>query len=253
MSAEVHTVRPPGAPDTGGWLFRPYPKMPEQWRSPEAQDQLLHEWLISMQSIPLFAKNHGLTVDQLFDWLHSEIITDRRKRLECMAAQRAESLARLNLPDAIGTLAATMRDPNALPKERRLAASAIVRYVTKADKELERATSPTALRQTLADEDDARASTNPERKRAGRDRTPEPTLTDSRATAQPALTSANDHPPPLRAKPAGRLDSPSQSPTLASSAAAPRAPRTLPASKPVLARIGIRRNRAGSSRPPRQP
>lgn len=158
MVAEVHDVRPPGAPNTGSWLFRPMPRMPEQWRSPEAQDQLLHEWLITPQSIPAFAKARGLTVDQLFDWLHSEEITDRRKRLEYMAQLRAESLARLNLPDAIGTLAATMRDENAYPKERRMAASAIVRAVAKADKEPDlsaRAKGLTVPRQTLAAEVDA--------------------------------------------------------------------------------------------------
>jgi hypothetical protein len=244
MVSEVHTVRPPGAPNTGGWLFRPMPKMPEQWKSPEAQDQLLHEWLISMQSIPLFAKNRGLTVDQLFDWLHSEEITDRRKRLEYMAQQRAESLARLNLPDAIGTLAATMRDTNAYPKERRLAASAIVRAVAKADKE--RARDLTALSQTLADEDQptdlALVSACPERKRAG------PSalglagveIDIDRSPSDPRRQGVSPAPAPV---PSSASTSGSFSPRARSS------PRSA-APKPILTKIGIRR--AGTSRPPRR-
>ena len=238
-------------------FFRPFPKLPERWRSPEAQDRLLHEWLISRQSIPDFATSRELTVDQVFDWLHSEQIVDRRKRMEHMAAQRAESLARLNLPDAVGTLAATMRDENALPKERRLAASAIVRAVAQADKQADKQAALVSHREA-----------HPKRERAGR---PHPSNTSTSfnpriagpaAPRQPGV--ASDPPPGPAERPdqsASRSTTPN-SPHLAaiapahpaSSRAAPRTTRSQRPPKPILARIGpSARKRAGSPRPPRRP
>ncbi len=135
MSQPAHTVRPPGSPPTGqtSWFFRPFPSLPERWRSPLAQDQLLSEYLTHHTNFAHFASTRGITVDQLFDWLHSEEVVDRKKRMEHMADDRAALIARLARPAAIDTLARTMLDPSALPKERRLAASALLRVTVRRD------------------------------------------------------------------------------------------------------------------------
>src|SRR5262249_58968894 len=70
------------APSRLPFFLRPFPELPEKWPSPLAQDRLLAEYLDHRGSFFAFAADRGMTVDQLYDWLHSETITDRLKHLD---------------------------------------------------------------------------------------------------------------------------------------------------------------------------
>jgi hypothetical protein len=117
------------------WYFREAPELPEKWRSPLAQDKLLDEYLVHYGSIAAFANARGLTVDQMYDWLHSEPVVERRRRLEEMANDRADLVAKLNRPAALERLAEIANNIHDIhPRERRLAASAIIRHTQAADR-----------------------------------------------------------------------------------------------------------------------
>jgi len=131
-------------PDTRGISPRPYsftrpfPALPEQWQSPQAQAKLLNEYLTHDGHFATFAAQRNLSVDQLYDWLHSEAITAQRKRLSDMAQERADLLATLARPAAIEALLNLLTKGCINDNQRRLAASALLRAAASADRRQER-------------------------------------------------------------------------------------------------------------------
>ena len=85
MSAAKSTVS--AAAPARHWYFRDAPELPEKWRSPLAQDQLLYEYLVHYGHIAHFAISRGLTIDDFYNWLHSEPVVERRRRLALAGAR----------------------------------------------------------------------------------------------------------------------------------------------------------------------
>ena len=108
-------------------FFRPFPELPPEWQSPKAQDTLLREYINHRGNFADFALDRGLSIDQLYDWLHSEQVIEKCKRLEAMANRQSALLATLIRPDALKALADVIISPDSTPAQRRLAASAVLR------------------------------------------------------------------------------------------------------------------------------
>ena len=115
-------------------FFRPFPELPPEWQSPKAQDTLLREYINHRGNFADFALDRGLSIDQLYDWLHSEQVIEKCKRLEAMANRQSALLATLIRPDALKALADVIISPDSTPSQRRLAASAVLRACDKLPK-----------------------------------------------------------------------------------------------------------------------
>ena len=115
-------------------FFRPFPELPPEWQSPKAQDTLLREYINHRGNFADFALDRGLSIDQLYDWLHSEQVIEKCKRLEAMANRQSALLATLIRPDALKALADVIISPDSTPSQRRLAASAVLRACDKLNK-----------------------------------------------------------------------------------------------------------------------
>ena len=115
-------------------FFRPFPELPPEWQSPKAQDTLLREYINHRGNFADFALDRGLSIDQLYDWLHSEQVIEKCKRLEAMANRQSALLATLIRPDALKALADVIISPDSTPSQRRLAASAVLRACDKLHK-----------------------------------------------------------------------------------------------------------------------
>ncbi len=211
---------------------RPFPALPEQWRSEAAQAKPLNEYLTHDGFFGTFATQRGLTVDQLYDGPPSEEITARRKRLEEMAVERADLLAILARPAAIQSLLSLLQKGMMSDNQLRLAAGALLRAA-------DRAAGPTAPRRASAPPTPRPADPPTSSPCATASCTAPRCATSPRATGQPALglAGADAHPDPR----------PPQQPT-ARASRTPRAPSTMPnaragsplpaASSRILARIG---------------
>ena len=115
-------------------FFRPFPELPPEWQSPKAQDTLLREYINHRGNFADFALDRGISIDQLYDWLHSEQVIEKCKRLEAMANRQSALLATLIRPDALKALADVIISPDSTPSQRRLAASAVLRACDKLNK-----------------------------------------------------------------------------------------------------------------------
>ena len=115
-------------------FFRPFPELPPEWQSPKAQDTLLREYVNHRGNFADFALDRGISIDQLYDWLHSEQVIEKCKRLESMANRQSALLATLIRPDALKALADVIISPDSTPAQRRLAASAVLRACDKLTK-----------------------------------------------------------------------------------------------------------------------
>ena len=115
-------------------FFRPFPELPPEWQSPKAQDTLLREYVNHRGNFADFALDRGISIDQLYDWLHSEQVIEKCKRLEAMANRQSALLATLIRPDALKALADVIISPDSTPSQRRLAASAVLRACDKLNK-----------------------------------------------------------------------------------------------------------------------
>ena len=115
-------------------FFRPFPELPPEWQSPKAQDTLLREYVNHRGNFADFALDRGISIDQLYDWLHSEQVIEKCKCLEAMANRQSALLATLIRPDALKALADVIISPDSTPSQRRLAASAVLRACDKLNK-----------------------------------------------------------------------------------------------------------------------
>jgi hypothetical protein len=97
---------------------------------PALQDQILHDYFDGANAVFTIAQKHGLTIDELVAFVRSDRVYARRKDLEALAAERARTIAILNLPAAIQRLADTIADPSAHPSEARRAANSLIRAAT---------------------------------------------------------------------------------------------------------------------------
>ena len=118
-------------------FFRPFPELPPEWQSPKAQDTLLREYVNHRGNFADFALDRGISIDQLYDWLHSEQVIEKCKRLEAMANRQSALLATLIRPDALKALADVIISPDSTPSQRRLAASAVLRACDKLNRPAE--------------------------------------------------------------------------------------------------------------------
>jgi hypothetical protein len=137
-SSTERTPIKPGISPRPYSFIRPFPALPEQWQSPQAQCRLLNDYLTHDGHFATFAAQRNLSVDQLYDWLHSEEITLARRRLSDMAQERADLLARMARPAAIESLLNTLTKGCISDNQRRLAAGAILRAAAAADRREER-------------------------------------------------------------------------------------------------------------------